>query len=230
MASSAPASSEPVMSRSAPAPEAEAERPVRTTIGGQYPSALVRALTVPAAFFATNWAALLAILTVVGLGPALVAATRTTTDLRSHADRAFRETLRASAILLRRDWVLSLALWAVLILLAGNALILTNVATAGTRVFLAGLAVPPSWLALSGLSAYVVVAAASELTAPRREVARRALALVMTRPVRALLAPVVIIGVVPLWLLAPLTIAIGFSLPPFLVARFWERTSPGASA
>lgn len=89
---------------------------------------------------------------------------------------------------------------------------------------------PPSWLALSGLSAYVVVAAASELTAPRREVARRALALVMTRPVRALLAPVVIIGVVPLWLLAPLTIAIGFSLPPFLVARFWERTSPGASA
>lgn len=216
------------MSYSVPAPDAGTERPARGRIGAQYPSALVRALTVPAAFFATNWAAMLAILTVIGFGPALVAATRTTTDLRSHADRAFRETLRASAALLRRDWVLSLALWALLLLIAWNALILTDLATGGTRVFLVGISLPPTWLAVSALSAYVVVAASSDLTAPRSEVARRALTLVMMRPVRTLLAPVVIIGVVPLWLLAPLTIAIGFSLPPFFVARFWGRPDEGA--
>lgn len=230
MASSAPASSESVMNRLAPAPSAGAERPVRAQVGAQYPSALVRALTTPAAFFATNWAAILAILTVVGLGPALVAATRTTTDLRSHADRAFRETLRASAVLVRRDWVLSFALWALLLLIAGNALILTDLAAGGTRVFLVGISLPPTWLAVSYLSAYVVAAAASDLGTSRGAVSRRALTLVMSRPLRALLAPVVIIGVAPLWLLAPLTIAIGFSLPPFFVARFWGRLDDGVPA
>lgn len=202
-------------------PDAGAERPVRARIGAQYPSAIVRALTIPAAFFATNWAAILLILTVIGLGPALVAATRTTMDLRSHADRAFRETLCASVVLLRRDWALSLALWALLLLIAGNALILTDLATGGTRVFLVAISLPPTWLAVSALSAYVVTAAFKDLTAPRGEVAGAALTLIMHRPVRALLAPAAILAVSPLWLLAPLTIAIGFSLPPFLVARFW---------
>lgn len=207
------------MNRSAP--DLGAEQPVRARIGAQYPSVIVRALTTPAAFFATNWAAILLILTVIGTVPALVAATRTTMDLRCHADRAFRETLRVSAVLLRRDWALSLALWALLLLIAANALILTDLATGGTRVFLVGISLPPTWLAVSALSAYVVTAASKDPTAPRGEVAGTALTLMMRRPVRALLAPATIITVVPLWVLAPLTIAFGFSLPPFLVARFW---------
>jgi hypothetical protein len=212
MASSAPASS-----------EAGAERPARVPHGAQYPSALVRALTVPAAFVAANWAALLLVLTVIGTVPALISATRTTTDLDTHADRAFRETLRAGAVMLRRDWLMSLVLWALLALLVGNSVILAGLASGGTRVFLVGLALPPMWLVVSYLSAYVRTAAAQELTAPRGEVAGAALALMMRRPLRALLAPLAIIAVSPLWMLAPLTIAIGASLPPFLVAKVWDR-------
>lgn len=212
------------MNRSAPAPRAGAERAARGAIGDEYPSRIVRALTVPAAFVATNWAAILLAITVVGTIPALTSATRTTTDLAGHADRSFRETLRAGAALLRRDWLISLAMWAALLLLVGDAVILSGLATGSTRVFLAGLALPPAWLVASFLSAYVVVAARSAPEAPRREVAASALHLMMTRPVRALLIPLVIVAVSPLWLLAPLTIAIGFSLPPFFVAKFWGTT------
>lgn len=221
MASSAPASSDAVTDRSAPAPAVGAGRPVQGPIGAQYPSALVRALTIPSAFIAANWAALLLVLTLVGLVPALSAATRTTTDLHTHADRAFRETLRSGAILLRRDWPLSLALWGLLGLLVGNALILTQFATGGTRVFLVGLALPPMWLVVSFLSAYVVIASLSDLRAPRGAVAGAALRLVLGRPLRALLIPFAVIAVSPLWMLAPLTVAIGASLPPFLVAKVW---------
>lgn len=215
------------MNRSAPAPDTGADRPAPPKIGAQYPSAIVRALTIPAAFFATNWAAILLIITVIGAVPALIAATRTTTDLQAHADRGFRETLRVGVILLRRDWLISLAMWALVVLLVGNSLILTNLASGSTRVFLVGIALPPSWLAVSYLSAYVV-AGASAVEAARGAVAARALALVMKRPVRALVAPAVILAVSPLWLLAPLTIAIGFSLPPFLVAKFWTPVTPPA--
>ena len=91
------------------------------------------------------------------------------------------------------------------------------------RVFLAGLAVPPTWLVASFLSAYVVLAAGSDPAAGRREIAGRALVLMTRKPLQALLVPAVIVAVCPLWVLAPLTIAIGFSLPPFVVARFWGR-------
>lgn len=211
------------MNRSAPASRAGADRPVRGSIGGQYPSRLVQALTIPSAFIAANWAALLLMLTVVGTVPALIAATRTTTDLHTHADRGFRETLRAGLALLRRDWVMSLALLAMLALGIGNAAILTDLAAGSTRVLLVGVALPPTWLIVAYLSAYVVTAAEMDLRAPRGVVAGAALTLMMQRPLRALLVPLAVIAVSPLWMLAPLTIAIGFSLPPFLVAKVWGR-------
>lgn len=214
------------MSRSVPAPGAGAERPARAPIGAQYPSAIVRALTIPAAFLAANWGAMLMVLTVVGTVPALISATRTTVDLHTHADRAFRETLRSSAVLVRRDWVMSLALVAILALGVGNAAILTDLASGSTRVVLVGVALPPTWLVVSFFSAYVVTGASGDLDAPRGAVAGAALALMMGRPLRALLIPAAVIAVSPLWMLAPLTIAIGFSLPPFLVAKVWG-SAPG---
>lgn len=216
------------MSRSAPSPSDGAERPARPTLGAQYPSAIVRALTVPAAFFAANWAALLLALTVVGVIPSLSAATRTTMDLATHADQPFKDTLRAGWTLLRRDWPVSLALWALFVLASGNALILAGVAAGGTRVFLVGVALPPTWLAISYLSAYVLVAATSPLIAQRGEISGAALRLIAQRPLRALLVPLAIIAVSPLWMLAPLTVAIGFSLPPFLVAKVWGPRRPHA--
>ncbi|APX33212.1 hypothetical protein BH708_11370 [Brachybacterium sp. P6-10-X1] len=67
-----------------------------------------------------------------------------------------------------------------------------------------------------------VVAATSEgIGAGRRDVVRAAIALVLRRPGRWLPAPAMIVALAPLWLLAPLTIAVGVSLPPHVLARFW---------
>ena len=49
-----------------------------------------------------------------------------------------------------------------------------------------------------------------------------ALRLVRARPVAALAAPPLIALLSPLWLLAPLTIAIGLSVPPWVVGRLWS--------
>lgn len=213
MVSSAPASSDP-------GPLRAAQRPRRAG-SDEHPHAIVRFLAMPAAFFAANWAALLMIPTVLGTVPALVATTRTTTDLPEHGDRAFRETLTASVRLLRRDGPASLVLWAVIILLAGDIAILTLLVEGGTRVLLVGMALPPLWVAVSVLSAYVVAAASQGIDAGRRDVVRAAITLALRRPGRALLAPAMIVALAPLWLLAPLTIAIGVSLPPHVLARFW---------
>lgn len=196
-------------------------KPEGSAPGADYPSALVRALVVPAAFFATNWAAVLLLVTIVGAVPALAAATRTVTDLGTYSDRAFRETLRTGMQLVRRDWIASIALWAFLGLLTGNMLLLSNVAEGGTRVFLAGVLVPAAWVAVALLSAYVAASAALHSKESRKEVAVAALVLVIRRPFRALMAPAVVILLAPVWLLAPLTIAIGLSLPPFVLGRLW---------
>ncbi len=42
-------------------------------------------------------------------------------------------------------------------------------------------------------------------------------------------SPAAIIAVSPLWMLASLTIAIGFSLPPFLVAKVWGQAPSALS-
>lgn len=75
----------------------------------------------------------------------------------------------------------------------------------------------------------MVTAAELDLCAPRGVVAGAALALLMRRPLRALLAPAAIIAVSPLWMLTPLTIAIGFSLPPFLIAKVWGQAPSALS-
>ena len=54
-----------------------------------------------------------------------------------------------------------------------------------------------------------------------------ALALVGRRPLAALMAPALIALLSPLWLLAPLTIACGFSVPPWVVGRLWGAPAPG---
>src|SRR5699024_11446273 len=64
---------------------------------------MVRFLTKPAAFFAANWAAMLGILTVIGIVPALAGATRVTGDLEQYEDEAFTSTLRHVRRTLLRD-------------------------------------------------------------------------------------------------------------------------------
>ncbi|MGP9846118.1 hypothetical protein [Brachybacterium sp. 107] len=188
---------------------------------------LVRFLTKPAAFLGANWAALLGILTVIGIVPALAGATRTTSDLEQYEDAAFTTTLGHVRRTLRRDAPMSILLLLVLGGIGANALVLPRMAPS-TRVFAVGLMLPVVWVMVALLSAYVVAAARDQL-ADRPTVVLRALALVARRPLSALLAPALVVALSPVWLLAPLTIACGFSVPPWVVGRVWGDSSAGSS-
>src|SRR5699024_9172620 len=183
------------------------------------PRGMVRFLTKPAAFFAANWAAMLGILTVVGIVPALAGATRVTGDLAQYEEEAFTSTLRHVRRTLQRDGPASVLLLLVLGGIGLNGLVLPRL-TPDLRVFAVGLMLPVVWGLVGVLSAYVAVAA-QDAAAARSEVMLRALALVVRRPAAALAAPALVALLSPLWLLAPLTIACGFSIPPWVLGRLW---------
>src|SRR5699024_543565 len=88
------------------------------------------------------------------------------------------------------------------------------------RVLAVGLMLPLVWAMVALLCAYVV-AASRDQVAERTTIMLRALALVVRRPLSALFSPALVVVLSPLWLLAPLTIACGFSLPPWIVGRLW---------
>ncbi|AXK46332.1 hypothetical protein [Brachybacterium saurashtrense] len=181
---------------------------------------LVRLLVKPAAFLGANWAALLGVLTVVGIVPALAGATRVTSDLEQYEDSAFTTTLRHARRTLVRDAPASLLLLLVAGGIAGNALVLPRL-DASLRVFAVGVLLPLLWALIAMLSAYVVAASRDE-HGERAAILLEALRLVRARPVAALAAPPLIALLSPLWLLAPLTIAIGLSVPPWVVGRLWS--------
>ena len=187
---------------------------------------LVRILTRPAAFLGVNWAALLAILTLVGIVPALAGATRVTGDLARHEDEAFTATLGHVRRTLRRDAPASLVLLGVAAGIGANALVLPRL-DASLRVFAVGALLPVVWMLIAALSAYVD-AASRDLTSDRRDLVHGALVLMRSRPLAVLAAPPLIALLSPLWLLAPLTIAVGFSVPPWCVGRLWSGADAGA--
>lgn len=185
---------------------------------------LIRFLRRPAVFFAANWAALLGVLSVVGLMPALAGATRATTHPEADDDVTFTQTVRHLHRTWRRDLPVTFGTWVFLLLLVADAIVIAQV-DSGARVFLVGALVPVAWAVIAWLSAYVVSAAADDVD--RRSVARSATLLVIGRPLRALMAPALVLVLAPVWLLAPLTLAIGFSLPPWVVAKSWGPALQG---
>jgi uncharacterized membrane protein YesL len=184
---------------------------------------LIRFLRRPAVFFAANWAALLGVVSVVGLVPALAGATRATTHPQADDDVTFTETVRHLRRTWRRDLPITAGTWVFLLLLVADAIVIANV-DPGTRVFLTGAVVPVAWAVIAWLSAYVVSAVEDDVDL--RTVARAATLLVVRRPLRALLAPALVLVLAPVWLLAPLTLAIGFSLPPWVLAKSWGPEPP----
>lgn len=183
----------------------------------------MRLLVKPAAFLGANWAALLGVLTVVGIVPALAGATRVTGDLARHEDAAFTSTLRHLRRTLRRDAPASLLMLFVAVGIGANALVLPRLEPS-LRVLAVGVLLPLIWAAVAALSAYVV-AAARDRTAERTDVVIATLALLRDRPLAALAAPPLIVLLSPLWLLAPLTLAVGFSVPPWVLGRLWGGTA-----
>jgi len=180
---------------------------------------IVRFFVVPGAVIAANWAALLCAATVVGLLPGLAGAGRALADLQEHQDTAFRSVLCHARATVRRDFPVSVGSWALICAIILNGLFVPAISPSA-RTFMVGLLMPLIWLLLAWVSAYV--AAAQDPAASRSTVTLRATYLCTSRPLRALLAPAAIIGLSPLWLLAPITIACGISVPPYLLSTLWR--------
>lgn len=191
-------------------------------------SGLLRFLRMPALFIATNWALLICALTVLGLVPGLIAGAHVIRNRAEYSDRAFTATLRAALVRFRRDWPVSLAVLAMTTVMTVNIVLVVSMPAMGARVFFAGLIVPVVWVLIAGGSAYVAAAQLLDeragpggTLATRRAVLRQAAALMVLRPARMLVIPVVVIAVSPLWILPPITVAVGLSLATYLVTRAW---------
>lgn len=122
-----------------------------------------------------------------------------------------------------RDLPVTFALWLYLVLAISTTAVLTLVFTAPERVFFAGLCVPVYWIAGALLATYVRAAAVLPPAASRREVVEATAALVAAHPGRSLATVAVVLATAPVWVLAPLTIACGVSVPAWAVNALWAR-------
>lgn len=189
---------------------------------------LVAFLRIPAAFISANWAGLLCVLTVVGAVPGFAGNARVMADLDEHADTSGRVVLRQLRRTVRRDLPVSLGFWAYVVVGVATVALLVNVFEGGTRVFFGGLLLPVYWVVGAAVGAYVRAAGTLPVTATRGEVVEESVRLVLRSPARALLSVVVVIAATPVWVLAPITVACGLSLPAWLLARTWGRVPTAA--
>ena len=188
---------------------------------------LMRWLRVPAAFVATTWAGLLAVV-VLGLVPATAGAQRVMTRLDDHAEEAGAVVLRQLRRTWWRDLPVSLGVLAHLAAVAATVALLVQGTEGAARVFLVGLLVPVHWAAAAMTACYVRAAATLPLDAPRGEVLDAAIDLGLSHPLRALLTVPAVLLAAPTYVLAPLTVACGIAAPAWVVDQVW-RLQPGAS-
>lgn len=182
---------------------------------------LMRWLRIPAAFIASNWAALLAV-AVLGLVPAAAGTQRVMARLEHHADEAGAVVLRQLRHTWWRDLPVSLGMLGHLLLLSATVPVVVGGLEGPTRVFFVGLLVPVHWIAAAMFATYVRAAATQAMTATRAEVLEAAISLALVHPVRALLAVVALLAAAPAYVLAPLTIACGMSAPAWALDQVWR--------
>ena len=190
-------------------------------------SRLLHTLRKPAAFFASNWAALVSVATIVGAVPGLAGVVRVVNDLDRYEDEPFMTPLRQLRATWRRDVPVSLLLVVVLVLGALNTYAVTQVQV-GLRVAVVGFLVPVVWAVGMFVAAYVAAASAQPLDATRHDVLGLAAVLMKRRPVRSLLTPLLLVALAPVVLLPPLTVAVGLSLPAWFMGEWfgvamWRR-------
>lgn len=183
---------------------------------------LLQFLRLPAAFIAANWAGLLGVLC-LGAVPAFAGNQKVMTDLDTHADDAGITVLEHIRRTWWRDLPLTLAFGAYVLLAIGTTALLALVFDAPARVFFAGLLVPVYWASGALLGSYIRAAALLPVTAARDEVTDTALALTIGHPLRALATIMIVLATTPVWVLAPLTIACGLSLPAWALNSLWTR-------
>jgi hypothetical protein len=183
-------------------------------------SRLLHALRKPAAFFASDWAGLVAVATILGVVPGLAGVMRVVTDLDRYEDEPFMTPLRQLRATWRRDLPVSLLLVVVLVLGALDTYAVTQVEV-GMRVAVVGFLVPVVWAASVFVAAYVAAASAEPLDASRHDVLGLTAVLVKRRPVRSLLTPLLLVALAPVVLLPPLTVAVGLSLPGWFMGEWF---------
>ncbi|TDE97611.1 hypothetical protein EXU48_05395 [Occultella glacieicola] len=189
---------------------------------------LNKLLRYPAAMVAANWAGLLGLLSLVGVIPAFAGNARVMADLDEHADTSGRVVLTQLRRTLRRDLPVSLGWWVFVLVGVATGWLMVTAFDGGTRVFFAGLLVPTYWVVGALFGAYVRAAGTTDLDAHRSEVLAEATRLVLTSPLRALATVLVVIVTTPVWVLAPITIACGLSVPAWLIAKVWGPATTAA--
>lgn len=187
---------------------------------------LLDALRRPSAFVSSNWAGLLAVASIVGVVPGLAGVTRVVTDLDRHADEGFVVPWRQVRATLRRDLPLSLTVVVATVMALADLWAVVHVAPA-TRVMVVGFLVPVLAAVCVFTAGYAVAASTLPFDADRGEVLALCARLLRRHPVRALLTPLLMLVLLPLLVLPPVTIAVGVSLPAWVIAAWWGvRESP----
>ncbi|WP_022909085.1 hypothetical protein [Aestuariimicrobium kwangyangense] len=174
----------------------------------------------PTAFLASNWAGIIAVVSVLLSVPGLAGVTRVVTSLNRHADDAWTTVWRQVASTWRRDLPVSLLLWIVTWGSLANLWAAAQV-DSSTRVLVIGVLAPVVWALTVLLAAYTLAASARPVTATRTEVLQLAAMVMKQRPVRAWLTPLVLVVCLPVVLFPPLTVAVGLSVPAWLVGDWW---------
>lgn len=185
---------------------------------------LIDRLRKPSALFSSNWAGILWLLPGATAVPALAGVTRVVTDLDRYADEGFVTVTRTVRATWRRDLPVSLTLVVVTVMGLANLFALINSESA-VRVLAVGFLVPVLWAALVFLGAYTAVAGTAPLEAGRVEVLSGVADQLRRRPFATLTLPVIQVLVTPIVVFPPLTVAVGLSLPAWIITE-WLRLKP----
>lgn len=185
---------------------------------------LIDRLRKPSALFSSNWAGILWLLPGVAAVPALAGVTRVATDLTRYADEGFVTVTRTVRATWRRDLPVSLLAVVSLVMGVANLWAIVNVAS-DVRVLVVGFLVPVLWAVLVFLGCYTAVAGTSPVAASRVEVLAGVAALMRARPLACLTLPVIQVLVTPVVVFPPLTVAVGLSVPAWIIAE-WLRLRP----
>ena len=186
---------------------------------------LVDRLRTPSAFFSSNWAGILFLLMGATAVPALAGVTRVVTGLDRHSDAGFVTVVRTVKATWRRDLPLSLALVVVVVMGAVNIAVVTTV-DPSVRVPVVGFLVPVLWMAFTFIGAYSAVAGTQPLDASRTDVLVGVAQLVRRRPIPAVLLPVIQVLVAPILVFPPSTVAIGLSVPAWIITEWLGVRQP----
>lgn len=185
---------------------------------------LVDHLRKPSALFSSNWAGIVCLLPGVTSIPALAGVTRVATDLHRYADEGFVTVLRTVRATWRRDLPASLLALITVVMGAANLWAVLQVAPE-VRVPVVGFLIPVVWAVLVFLGTYTAVAGTSALTATRTELLTGVARLLRARPFPCLTLPLIQILVLPIVIFPPLTVAVGLSIPAWILAE-WLRLRP----